>query len=140
MHYVTRFYLLYTFLCTLFFSSYKNVSISLALHCELFEIMFKDNLINYSLDSGSFPSLWRKAFIITLPKNINPSLPKHFRPITILSFLYKVIEACVYKQLSELVYRQKLFSSLQSSFRTGQSIVSPFLKVTGDIRKGMEDT
>lgn len=110
------------------------------LHCELFERMFEYNLINYSLDSGTFPSLWRKAFIITHPKKINSSLPKHFRPISILSFLSKIIEAWVYKQLSELVYRQKLLSSLRSGFRTGQSTVTAFLKVIGDIRQGMEDT
>ena len=35
------------------------------------------HIINFSLDSGSFPSLWRKAYVRPLPKISNPSLTCH---------------------------------------------------------------
>ncbi|XP_022827884.1 uncharacterized protein LOC111357424 [Spodoptera litura] len=98
------------------------------------------HIVNYSLYSGVFPSLWRKAFVRPLPKVSNPSLPTHFRPISILPFLSKVLEACVHKQLSRFVYGNSLISPLQSGFRPGHSTVSSLLKVTGDIRAGIEDT
>lgn len=98
------------------------------------------HLINSSLSSGTFPVQWRKAFVIPLPKVSNPTLPTHFRPISILPFLSKVLEACVHNQLSQFVHKNGLINSLQSGFRPGHSTVSALLKVTGDIRAGMEDT
>ncbi|XP_062532859.1 uncharacterized protein LOC134201637 [Bombyx mori] len=98
------------------------------------------HITNFSLSSGSFPSLWRKAYVIPLPKIPNPSLPNHFRPISILPFLSKVIEACVHKQLSQFIFRNNLLSPYQSGFRPGHSTVSALLKVVGDIRTGMQDT
>lgn len=98
------------------------------------------HIVNFSLFSGVFPSLWRKAYVCPLPKVPNPSLPTHFRPISILPFLSKVLEACVHKQFSNFVHRNSLISPLQSGFRPGHSTVSALLKVTGDIRAGLEDT
>ncbi|CAK1598320.1 unnamed protein product [Parnassius mnemosyne] len=98
------------------------------------------HIINFSLDSGDFPSLWRKAYVIPLQKITNPTLPNHFRPISILPFLSKVLEACVHKQLSQFISCHNLLSPLQSGFRPGHSTVSALLKVTGDIRAGIEDT
>ncbi|CAK1581557.1 unnamed protein product [Parnassius mnemosyne] len=98
------------------------------------------HIINFSLNSGVFPSLWRMAHIIPLPKTSNPTLPNHFRPISILPFLSKILEACVHRQLSLFVYKNNLLSPFQSGFRPGHSTVSALLKVTDDIRAGMEDT
>ncbi|XP_022828356.1 uncharacterized protein LOC111357781 [Spodoptera litura] len=98
------------------------------------------HIVNFSLFSGTFPSLWRKAFVRPLPKISNPSLPTHFRPISILPFLSKVLEACVHKQLSNFIFRNSLISPLQSGFRPGHSTTSALLKVTGDIRTGLENT
>ncbi|KAA5589197.1 hypothetical protein F3G61_31385, partial [Pseudomonas aeruginosa] len=98
------------------------------------------HITNFSLSSGTFPSLWRKAYVLPLPKIPNPSLPNHFRPISILPFLSKVIEACVHKQLSQFIFRNNLLSPYQSGFRPGHSTVSALLKVVGDIRTGMQDT
>ncbi|CAK1588724.1 unnamed protein product [Parnassius mnemosyne] len=98
------------------------------------------HIINFSLDSGDFPSLWRQAYVIPLQRITNPTLPNHFRPISILPFLSKVLEACVHKQLSQFISCHNLLSPLQSGFRPGHSTVSALLKVTGDIRAGIEDT
>lgn len=98
------------------------------------------HIVNFSLYSGIFPALWRKAYVRPLPKVSNPTLPNHFRPISILPFLSKILEACVHKQLSDFVHSNALISPLQSGFRPGHSTVSALLKVTGDIRAGLEDT
>ena len=98
------------------------------------------HIVNFSFQSGFFPSLWRKAYVRPLPKISNPSLPNHFRPISILPFLSKVLEACAHKQLSHFIHINNLLSPLQSGFRPGHSTVSALLKVTGDIKAGMEDT
>lgn len=97
------------------------------------------HIVNYSLFSGTFPLLWRKAYVRPLPKISSPTLPNHFRPISILPFLSKVLEACAHKQFARFVYTNKLMSPLQSGFRLGHSTSSALLKVTGDIRRATED-
>nr|XP_037872523.1 uncharacterized protein LOC119629726 [Bombyx mori] len=52
------------------------------------------HIINFSFSTNMFPSQWRKAYVIPLPKILNPNLVTHFRPISILPFLSKVLEAC----------------------------------------------
>ncbi|XP_026731845.1 uncharacterized protein LOC113496727 [Trichoplusia ni] len=98
------------------------------------------HIINFSLWSGQVPEQWRMAYVIPLPKVPNPTLPSHFRPISILPFLSKVLEACVHKQLYLHISRHHLLNPLQSGFRPGHSTTSALLKVTHDIRAGMEDT
>lgn len=96
------------------------------------------HIINYSIFTGVFPSSWRKAFVIPLPKINNPCSLSHFRPISILPFLSKVLEAVVHKQLSSYVFTNSLLSPFQSGFRSGHSTTTALLKVVEDIRQGME--
>ena len=80
--------------------------------------------------------------VSTISKEVKktPTLPCHFRPISILPFLSKVLEACVHKQFSNFIHQNSLISPFQSGFRPGHSTVTALLKVTDDIRRGMEDT
>lgn len=97
------------------------------------------HIINFSLSSGFYPEEWRKAFILPLPKIHNPSLPTHYRPISILPFLSKIIESVVHRQLSSFLTKHDLFDPLQSGFRAGHSTSTALLKITEDIREGMEN-
>lgn len=96
------------------------------------------DIVNSSLVNGEFPSLWRKAFVIPLPKISSPVSLSNFRPISILPFLSKITEAVAHKQLSCYIHSNKLLSPFQSGFRPGHSTCTALLKVTEDIRRGME--
>lgn len=97
-------------------------------------------ILNFSLMSGEFPTLWRSANIIPIPKISSPLLPIHFRPISILPFLSKVLESTVHKQITEFLNLNQLLNPYQSGFRAGHSTTSALLKVTEDIRNGMDET
>ncbi|KOB79292.1 DNA, W-Samurai RAPD marker in retrotranposable element (reverse transcriptase), strain p50 [Operophtera brumata] len=53
------------------------------------------HLINYSLETSSFPSAWKAAYVIPLPKTSNPTTVSQFRPISILPVLSKILENVV---------------------------------------------
>lgn len=97
------------------------------------------HIFNHSFSSCSYPSVWKQAHIIPLPKTNDPSLLTHFRPISILPFLSKVFEHIVHRQLSFFLTSNSLISPFQSGFRSGHSTVSALLKVTDDIRWAMEN-
>lgn len=97
------------------------------------------HIINFSLTTGQFPDLWRRAHIIPLPKVSNPISANQFRPISILPFLSKVIESEVHRQVTEFLSKSNLFNSFQSGFRAGHSTTTALLKVTEDIRLNMEN-
>ena len=96
------------------------------------------HIMNCSLTSSSFPSIWKKAHIIPLPKSPFPSSVSQYRPISILPILSKVLEHIVHKQFTIFLTSNNLLNPFQSGFRPGHSTVSALLKVTDDIRFAMD--
>ncbi|KAJ8733365.1 hypothetical protein PYW08_001663 [Mythimna loreyi] len=97
------------------------------------------HIVNFSLFTNSFPSAWKKAHVLPLPKVSNPTSPSQFRPISILPILSKVLESVVQKQLSHYLSSNSLLSPYQSGFRPGHSTVTTLVKITDDIRLAMEN-
>lgn len=96
------------------------------------------HILNNSLSSSTFPTAWKDAQVIPLPKKLNPSL-SDYRPISILPFLSKVLERVVHQQLSAFLSENELFNPFQSGFRQGHSTVTALVKITDDIRHGMDN-
>ena len=62
-----------------------------------------------SLRLSYFPSAWKAAKIVVIPKGgRDPSLPKSYRPISLLATLGKVLEAVIANRISALVKKHQL--------------------------------
>lgn len=98
-----------------------------------------EHIFNFSLQNGCFPKLWKNANIIPVAKTTNPTECKDYRPISILCVLSKALEKVVHKQVSEFIELNNLFSKLQSGFRKGHSVTTALIKVSDDLRKGIDE-
>ena len=89
--------------------------------------------------SGIFPESWKKAHLVLLKKKAVPSTVTDFRPIALLSFLFKVLEKIVQEQISAYLCSKKILDSSQSGFRPFHSTQTALLKLTEDIRTGIDN-
>ena len=93
-------------------------------------------VINQSLQTGVFPSVFKKAIVKPLLKkpSLDPNSLKNYRPISNLSFLSKkATERIVLSQLSAYLNANNLFPTSQSAYRPGHSTETALLNMMNDI-------
>ena len=82
---------------------------------ECLDILFPliTKIINYSLEHGVFPSMWKNALVFPLLKKdgIEPIF-KNCGPVSILQFITKLAESAVAKQLQYYISTNNLFPML----------------------------
>ena len=96
------------------------------------------HLINYGLENSVFPSEWKNARVVPVPKVRSPLQLKDLRPISILPVLSKVFERIVADQLWGHLNRFAILPEKQSGFRAGFSCTSALLDVTDDIIRDID--
>ena len=98
-----------------------------------FSITAITNIINSSLVSGNFPSQWKNALVIPIPKIANPREPGDFRPISLLPTLSKILEKVVAVQVLHFLTENNLLEQLQSGLKIKHSTGTALLKIMDDI-------
>lgn len=78
--------------------SIKCYKIMLPFMLHLFTYLF-----NLSLSTCKFPELWKKSFVVSVPKQRDSEKFSDYRPISILCVLSKAFERCVYDQMLKYV-------------------------------------
>lgn len=96
------------------------------------------NIFNSSLKEGVFPVRWKEAVIVALSKTCSPNTPSDFRPIALLCFMAKALERLVRLQIEEFITAENLINEYQAGFRAGQGTQTALLKLTDDIRIGID--
>ena len=76
------------------------------------------DLINTSLSSSVFPTAWKIAEVVPIPKTDDYELANNNRPISLLPVLSKVCERVVHKQVdSYLIFKDRLASTQSGNKR-----------------------
>lgn len=109
------------------------ISITMLLYCCPIILPYLTHIINFCILSNVFPSSWKLAHVLPLPKINNPSELKDLRPISILPVLSKILEKILNSQIKTYLKNFDLLPQNQSGFRTNHSCVTALLKVMDDI-------
>jgi hypothetical protein len=97
-----------------------------------------EHIFNFSLQSGTFPSIWKMANVKPIPKVASPLHCKDFRPVSILCVLAKAFEKIVHTQTLQYLEDRNIMNPLQSGFMKGHSTTTALLKVADDLRQGID--
>lgn len=101
-------------------------------------IVLLTNTINAILRLNYFPSAWKTALVVAIPKpNKNPSLPSSYRPISLLSSLSKVTERIISSRLKLEIARTDIIPLTQFGFTAQHSTIHQLLRVLTDITDDM---
>ena len=92
------------------------------------------HIFDFSLQSGVFPSLWKRALVRPLPKTKSASLLSEFRPISILYAVSKILESLAAKQISSFITKKRILYTHQSGFRKGHSTHTALIRMVDDFR------
>ena len=87
------------------------------------------NIFNKIWISGDFPSDWRKAIIIPIPKpGKDPTNPTNYRPIALTSCICKTMERMINRRLVWYLESNKLLTNVQCGFRSRRSTVDHLVR------------
>ena len=89
------------------------------------------NVLSTCIRIGHFPSDWKHAKTILIPKPGKDSREaKNFRPISLLSCLGKVFERIIASRLSNFMEKNDLFAKSQSGFRSHRMTAEQLLRLS----------
>ena len=75
-------------------------------------------IVNYSLDPGIFPTVFKSALVRPLPKKptIDPEVLRNYRPVSNLAFISKVLNKVIVAQLTSRVKAHAPYENYQSAY------------------------
>lgn len=85
-------------------------------------------LINYSLEEGIFPKIFKMAKVIPLHKKGDKLLIENYRPISLLCTLSKVLEKIIFNKITLFLNKHNILSNCQHGFRKGKNTHSAILQ------------
>lgn len=88
-------------------------------------------IFNVTMTCGIFPSEWKEADVIGLPKPGKPaSAPSSYRPISLLNTLGKLYERILSKRLWDFISSKGILQHEQFGFRANHSCVQQVHRIT----------
>lgn len=116
-----------------------SINLMMLKYCCPYIIPYITHIVNSCLLSNTFPSQWKQAYVIPIPKVSEPLLPKDLRPVSILPTLSKILERVIYIQLMSHLNNHEILPTHQSGFRRAHSCTTALLKVSDDILEASDN-
>ena len=91
------------------------------------------------MESGSFPSEWKKGNVVPIHKKDDKQCLENYRPISLLPVCGKILEKLIFNEMFKFFIENELISPNQSGFKPGDSCVNQLLAITHEIYKSFDD-
>lgn len=102
-------------------------------------IKFLTALFNNCLNNSYFPSKWKVAVVIPIPKEFGSKDIFKLRPISLLSNLSKVFEKIVYRKLNNYIIEHNIIPNFQFGFQKLHSTTHALFKFHHEITKNLNE-
>ena len=90
------------------------------------------SIVRTSIDMSTFPTEWKRATVIPIPKVSKPMGPEDLRPISLLPLPGKICEHLIHAQINSFLERNNLLTKFQNGFRTKRSTVQTIFDYLSD--------
>ena len=109
---------------------HDNISIRMLKICgssiyKPLEMIFKQ-----CIETGVFPSEWKKASIVPIHKKGDKQTLENYGPVSLLPICGKILERLMFNEMFNFFIENKLISSNQSEFKPGDSCINQLLSIT----------
>ena len=95
-------------------------------------------IINESIKSGIFPSIWKEALVTPVLKKVNPESLSNYRPVSCLPAASKLLESVICEQMSRYLEENNLLPPNQHEFRPNRSTMTAWEDIQLDWAKKSE--
>ena len=92
------------------------------------EMIFKQ-----CIETGLFPSEWKKGNIVPIHKKGDKKTLEKYRPLSLLPICVKILERLMFNEMLNSFIENKLFLSNQSGFQLGDSCINHLLSINHEI-------
>ena len=96
-------------------------------------------IFNQSLETGVFPSEWKKGNIVPIHKKGDKQMLQNYRPVSLLPICGKILERLMFNEMFEFFIENKLISSSQSGFKPGDSCINQLLSITHEVYSSFDE-
>ena len=108
----------------------NDLSIAMLKICDLAIVEPLSLIYEKCLESGKYPSLWKKANVLPIHKKESRQLKKNYRPISMLPICGKLFEKLIFDEIYDHLVKNDLLTPNQSGFRPGDSTINQLLSIT----------
>ncbi|MCH2389802.1 MAG: hypothetical protein MK234_03870 [Nitrospinales bacterium] len=115
-----------------------GVSIELIKKCKNEIALPLKIIFEKCLETGSYPSLWKKANIQPVHKKDSRQIATNYRPISLLCICGKFFEKIIFDQMYTFFNDNNLITEHQSGFRPGDSTINQLTSISHEIYSAFE--
>jgi len=116
-----------------------GISVKMLKFCLPHLLPILRHIFNFCIHNSVFPTLWKEASIIPIPKRPSPSELSDLRPISILPVLARILEKILASQLLNHINKFNILPQTQSGFRRGYGCATALINITDDVLRNTND-
>ena len=116
-----------------------DISISMIKICDTSIVEPLCLIFGKCLETGIYPTIWKKANIIPVHKKDSRQSKKNYRPFSLLPIFGKIFEKIIFDVFYCHLCDHGLITQHQSGFRPGDSAINQLLSITHKIYSAFEE-